>query len=68
MPENADQTTGCDDVGAHFQRDFPPVSSGRPSRHRPAGRKAMIEVVAVAGVLFSISIFLAHAFDAYRTH
>ena len=28
---------------------------------------AMIELVAAAGVLFSISIFVAHAFDAYRT-
>src|SRR4029077_3903734 len=33
----------------------------------PSGRRAMIELIAAAGVLFSISIFLAHAFDAYRT-
>jgi len=32
------------------------------------GRKVMGEVIAAAGVLFSISIFVAHAFDAYRTH
>ena len=31
-----------------------------------AGRKAMSEVVAAAGVLFSIGIFVAHAFDPYR--
>jgi hypothetical protein len=31
------------------------------------GRKAMGEVIAAAGVLFSISIFVAHALDAYRT-
>jgi hypothetical protein len=31
-----------------------------------AGRKAMSEVVAAAGVLFSIGIFVAHAFDACR--
>jgi hypothetical protein len=30
-------------------------------------RRAMFEFVAAAGVLFSISIFVAHAFDAYRT-
>ena len=33
----------------------------------PAGRRAMTEVVAAAGVIFSVSIFVAHAFDAYRT-
>jgi hypothetical protein len=27
----------------------------------------MTEFVTAAGVLFSISIFVAHAFDAYRT-
>jgi len=27
----------------------------------------MGEVIAAAGILFSISIFMAHAFDAYRT-
>ena len=35
---------------------------------RPLNREeAMGEVIAAAGVLFSISIFVAHAFDAYRT-
>jgi hypothetical protein len=29
--------------------------------------EAMGEVIAAAGVLFSVSIFVAHAFDAYRT-
>jgi len=29
--------------------------------------KAMIEVVSALLAFFSISIFLAHAFDAYRT-
>jgi len=27
----------------------------------------MTEFITAAGVLFSISIFVAHAFDAYRT-
>jgi hypothetical protein len=31
------------------------------------GRRAMTELITAAGVLFSISIFVAHAFDAYRT-
>ena len=35
-----------------------------PSRQ---GGKAMGEVIAAVCVLFSISIFVAHAFDVYRT-
>jgi hypothetical protein len=31
------------------------------------GRCRMTEVVAAAGFIFSISIFVAHALDAYRT-
>jgi len=27
----------------------------------------MTEIVAAAGVIFSINIFVVHAFDAYRT-
>jgi hypothetical protein len=37
------------------------------ARFVPSRRRAMTEFVAAAGVLFSISIFVAHAFDAYRT-
>jgi hypothetical protein len=33
----------------------------------PWGICRMTEVVAAAGVIFSISIFVVHAFDAYRT-
>ena len=61
-----DQTMGCDHVGRHSQRDLPAVHSGRPSRHRQAARKAVTEVIAALGIFFSISIFLAHAFDVYR--
>ena len=32
-----------------------------------AGSKAMIEVVTALALFFSMSIFLAHAFDGYRT-
>jgi hypothetical protein len=62
-----DQTTGFDHVGPDSQRDLPPISQGRPSRHGKAGDKAMTEIVAALLVFLSISVFLAHAFDAYRT-
>ena len=37
------------------------------ARFDNSGRKAMTELIMAAGVIFSISIFAAHAFDAYRT-
>ena len=37
------------------------------ARFAPSRRRAMIEVIVAVGVLFSISIFVVHAFDAYRT-
>ena len=50
-------------------------SSAKSSGNEPVldsglrqGGKAMGEVIAAACVLFSISIFLAHALDAYRTN
>jgi len=36
-----------------------------PSGHGEPGGKAMTEVVTAVCVFFSISVFLAHAFDAY---
>jgi hypothetical protein len=62
-----DQTAGFDHVDPHPQRDLPPIPQGRPSRHGKAGGKAMTEIVAALLVFLSISVFLAHAFDAYRT-
>jgi hypothetical protein len=64
---STDPTTGCDDVGPHSQRDLSPVPQSRPSRHFKSGSKAMTEVVVAVCVFFSISVFLAHAFDVYRT-
>jgi hypothetical protein len=61
-----DPTTGCDHVGPHSQRDLSPVPSSRPSRHLQPGGKAMTEAVTATCIFFSISVFLAHAFDAYR--
>jgi len=60
-----DQTAGFDHAGPHPQHDLPPISQGRPSRHGKPGSKPMTEVVTALFVFFSISVFLAHAFDAY---
>jgi hypothetical protein len=48
------------------QRDLPRNPQRRSSRHCPRKGKAMTEAVMALLVLFSISVFLAHAFDAYR--
>ena len=61
-----DQKMGCDHVDPRSQRDLPPLPSGRPFRHFEPGSKAMTEVVTALAVIFSMSIFLAHAFDGYR--
>jgi hypothetical protein len=58
---------GCDHAGLTPQRDLPPISQGRPSRHRNAGGKAMTEIVVALLAFLSISVFLAHAFDAFHT-
>ena len=62
-----DQTAGFDHVGPHPQRDLSPIPQGRPSRHFEPGSKAMTETVTALAMFFSISVFLAHAFDVYRT-
>jgi hypothetical protein len=61
-----DQTTGFDHVSSTPQRDLPPIPQCRHSRHGEPGSNAMVEVVTVLCVFFSISIFLAHAVDAFR--
>ncbi len=58
--------TGDRYVGPHPERDLPRIPHHRTSRHRPSRGKAMTEAVMALSVFFSISIFLAHAFDAYR--
>jgi hypothetical protein len=57
---------GFDHVGNHPQRNIPPLRNGRPAVHRKPRGKAMTEAIAGLCVLLSASIFLAHAFDAYR--
>jgi hypothetical protein len=61
-----DPTAGFDHAGPHLQRDLPPFPQGRPSRHGNAGGAAMTEIVVSLLAFLSISVFLAHAFDAYR--
>ena len=61
LPSNGD----CH-VGPHPERDLPRIPQRRSSRHRPRRGKGMTEVVTALFVFFSISVFLAHAFDAYR--
>jgi hypothetical protein len=61
-----DQTTGFDHVSPAAYRDLPPIPQCRPSRHGEPGSKVMAEAVTALCVFFSISIFLAHAVDAFR--
>jgi hypothetical protein len=61
-----DQTAGFDHVGLHHQPDLRPVAQQFPRRPSEAGNKAMIEAIAVLLGLFSASIFMAHAIDAFR--
>jgi hypothetical protein len=61
------ETAGFDHAGPHPQRHLGPISQGRPSRHGKAAGKAMTEIVVALLAFLSISVFLAHAFDAYRT-
>jgi hypothetical protein len=61
QPNNGDRH-----VGPHPKRDLPQIHHHRTSRRRPPRGNAMIEAVMALSVFFSVSIFLAHAFDAYR--
>jgi hypothetical protein len=58
---------GFDHADPRPERNLSPISQGRPSRHGNAGDKAMIEIVAALLIFLGVSVFLAHAFDAYRT-
>jgi hypothetical protein len=61
-----DQTTGCDHVN-YSQRYLRPIhGSYTPWYLGPEG-KGMIEIFAACAALFSIGIFLAQAFDVWRT-
>jgi hypothetical protein len=53
-------------VNHHPERDLPRIPHRHPSRHRPPRGNPMSETFTALSVFFSISVFLAHAFDAYR--
>ena len=57
---------GFHHVGPHPQRDLQAIPQGRACRHGEQEGTAMTETVAALFVLLSVSVFLAHAFDAYR--
>jgi hypothetical protein len=61
QPNNGDRH-----AGPHPERDLPQIPHHRASGHGPSRGKAMTEAVMALSVFFSVSIFLAHAFDAYR--
>jgi hypothetical protein len=63
-----DQTTGCGHAGNHPQRYLSPIPQGRRLWHGgDPGSAPMIEIVTALLAFLSIGVFLAHAFDAYRT-
>ena len=51
----------------HPQLNLPRSSQELPVGHGKLGRKVMTEVVTAVLVFLSVGVFLAHAFDAYRT-
>jgi hypothetical protein len=64
--DRVDQNQGIDHVSPIAQRDLRPVSRCCPSGHGDPGSDAMAEIVEALFAFFSISIFLAHAVDAFR--
>jgi hypothetical protein len=57
---------GFGHAGIDPKPDLPRISQERAFGHTKAGSTPMTEVVAAVLVFFSISVFLAHAVDAYR--
>jgi hypothetical protein len=58
---------GDDYADIHSQFDLPRVSEERRSWHgEPGGTTTMTEIVTALLAFFSFSVFLAHAYDAYR--
>jgi hypothetical protein len=61
------RSTGLDHHGHHTQLDLPPFPQGRHRWHGgDPGSAPMIEIVTALLACLSISVFLAHAFDAVR--
>jgi hypothetical protein len=57
---------GGDHAYFHSQFDLPRIPKKRCSRHFKPGWTAMTEIVTGLLAFFSVSVFLAHAYDAYR--
>jgi hypothetical protein len=57
---------GFNHADPHPQRDLPAIPLDHPQWHRNDEGAAMTEIVAALLAFFSIGVFLAHAFDAYR--
>jgi hypothetical protein len=61
------RTKGNDRADIHSQLNLPRVFEERGSWHgEPGGTTTMTEVVTGLLAFFSVSVFLAHAYDAYR--
>ena len=60
------QTTGCDHAGNLPQRGLPRSPQDLHLRDDKLGGDAMMDVVTTLLVFLSVSVFVAHAFDAYR--
>ena len=61
------QQWGFRHVCVHPQLNLPRSSRKLSLGHGKLGGKVMTEVVTAVLVFFSVGVFLAHAFDAYRT-
>jgi hypothetical protein len=63
---NPRSDNGVDHVGTDTQPNLSPISQVRPYGHSKPGRETVIEVISALFGFFSVGLFLAHAFDAYR--
>jgi hypothetical protein len=59
--------TGFNHAGPHPQRDLSTLHQDHPQWHGGDEGVAMTGIVTTVMALLSVGVFLAHAFDAYRT-
>lgn len=60
------QTAGFDHAGNLSQRDLPRSAQGLHLRDGKLGDDVMTDVVTTLLLFLSVSVFMAHAFEAYR--
>jgi hypothetical protein len=60
------QTAGFDHAGNLPQRDFPRSAQGLHLGDDKLGGDVMTDVVTTLLLFLSVSVFVAHAFEAYR--